>query len=41
MKIYRNEEGKRHRTDGPAFEADGSKEWYLNGVLQKSEGAPA
>ena len=31
--------GKRHRTDGPAYErADGSKSWYLNDQLHRTDG---
>lgn len=38
-KVWRNEHGKRHRTDGPAVEwADGDKAWYLNGKLHRTDG---
>ena len=31
--------GKYHRTDGPAFEyADGTKAWYKNGKLHRTDG---
>ena len=31
--------GKRHRTDGPAFVgADGHKQWLLNGKLHRTDG---
>lgn len=31
-KIWRNENGKYHRLDGPAIELTcGTKEWYING----------
>jgi antitoxin component YwqK of YwqJK toxin-antitoxin module len=34
---YQN--GKIHRTDGPAVEnADGDKEWYQNGKLHRTDG---
>lgn len=30
--LYKNEAGKLHRTDGPAYETvDGYKGWYING----------
>ena len=33
------EEGKFHRTDGPAIEqADGSKAWFINGKLHREDG---
>ena len=38
-KIWRNENGKRHREDGPAVEwANGDKSWYLNGKLHREDG---
>jgi hypothetical protein len=38
-KIWRNQEGQRHRTDGPAFEtAYGYKEWYVNGQRHRTDG---
>ena len=34
---YQN--GKRHRTDGPAVEyANGNKRWYQNGKLHRTDG---
>ncbi len=34
-----NQDGKRHREDGPAIEyADGDKEWFLNGKLHREDG---
>jgi hypothetical protein len=34
---YQN--GKRHRTDGPAIEwANGNNEWYQNGKLHRTNG---
>jgi hypothetical protein len=39
IKRWLNEEGQRHRTDGPAVEcADEYKLWYLNGVLHRTDG---
>jgi hypothetical protein len=39
--LYRNEDGKPHREDGPALELDdGSKYWFRNGELHQ-EGGPA
>jgi len=36
-KRYFNDEGKRHRLDGPAFEgSDGSKFWYINGNYHRN-----
>ena len=36
---YYNENGKLHRTDGPAIEgSDGSKSWWLNGKLHRTDG---
>ncbi len=38
---YKNESGQLHRTDGPAVEySDGSKEWYINGKLSRTDGLP-
>ena len=38
-KSYFNNNGKYHRTDGPAVEyANGIKEWYLNGKLHRTDG---
>ena len=38
-KVWCNEQGKRHRTDGPAVEwADGYKEWWLNGDRHRKDG---
>jgi len=37
IKWYQN--GKRHRTDGPAVEcANGDKEWYVEGKLHRTDG---
>ena len=30
--------GKRHRVDGPAYEAEEYKAWYLNGLLHREDG---
>ena len=39
MVVYRNEDGKRHRTDGPAIEhANGGKFWYINGERHRTDG---
>ena len=45
VKVYKdstewyNENGKRHREDGPAIEySSGSKEWYLNGKCHREDG---
>jgi hypothetical protein len=36
---YFNEQGKRHREDGPAIEhKDGYKSWYINGQWHREEG---
>ena len=38
-KRYYNSEGHRHRENGPAMEwANGSKEWYLNGLIHRESG---
>jgi hypothetical protein len=38
--FYYNDEGKLHRTDGPAIEyVNGEKYWYVNGVHQPVESA--
>ena len=38
-KYWRNDNGKLHREDGPAYEyADGTKEWYINGKLHRLDG---
>jgi hypothetical protein len=38
-KRYYNEQGQRHRTDGPAWEgADGSKAWWVNGQRHRTDG---
>ena len=38
-KFWYNEQGKRHREDGPAVElAIGDKVWYLNGKLHREDG---
>ena len=37
--VYLNDNGQRHRLDGPAYEgADGSKEWYVNGQAHRADG---
>ena len=37
--IWYNRDDELHRIDGPALEeADGSKEWYLNGDLHREDG---
>ena len=34
-----NENGQRHREDGPAYEyADGTRFWYLNGQRHREDG---
>ena len=39
---YRNEDGKRHRTDGPAIICpDGSESWWVNGQLHRTDGPAA
>jgi hypothetical protein len=41
-KTWRNQEGQRHRTDGPAYErANGTKVWYLNGQRHRTDGPAA
>jgi hypothetical protein len=36
---YLNEQGERHREDGPAVEfIDGYKAWYINGDLHREDG---
>lgn len=36
---YFNEQGERHREDGPAVEYnDGGKEWWVNGKLHREDG---
>ena len=37
---WRNENGKLHRTDGPAFEdpTANAKAWYINGKLHREDG---
>jgi hypothetical protein len=38
-KIWCNQEGQWHRTDGPAVErADGTKVWWVNGQLHRTLG---
>ena len=38
-KIWKNEEGKIHRIDGPAVEyPDGSKYWYRDGEIHREDG---
>ena len=37
-KRWHDQQGQRHREDGPAFEAvNGSKEWWLNGKQYTEE----
>ena len=39
---YWYQDGKLHRTDGPAIEyADGDKHWYQNGKLHRTDGPAA
>ena len=36
---HRNEQGQRHRLDGPAVEgANGTKQWFQNGQLHRLDG---
>jgi hypothetical protein len=38
-KTWRNPQGQRHRTDGPAYErANGTKEWFFNDQCHRTEG---
>ena len=38
-KVWRNEKGEAHRSDGPAIEyADGRRMWYKNGFLHREDG---
>ncbi len=38
-KIWKNEKGELHRTDGPAVEkVDGTKEWWVNGLRHRTDG---
>lgn len=38
-KVWRNEEGKLHRLDGPAVEyADGTKVWMVEGKFHRLDG---
>lgn len=38
-KRWENEEGKIHRTDGPAHEgANGTKQWFINGKIHRTDG---
>jgi hypothetical protein len=38
-KEYKNNRGKYHRTDGPAYEySNGSKYWYINGLRHRTDG---
>lgn len=38
-KCWYNEQGRLHRTDGPAIEyANGDKLWYINGTLHRENG---
>ncbi len=36
--FYRNEQGERHREDGPAVEFSGHFEWWINGKLHREDG---
>lgn len=36
-KCWSLNDGRLHREDGPAVEISGKKDWYLNGVWQKTE----
>ena len=38
IKEYRNEEGLLHREDGPALIKEDREEWYLNGVIGRTDG---
>ena len=39
IKCWYNEQGQRHREDGPAIECvNGTKEWYINGKLHREDG---
>jgi len=39
VKYYYNEEGQRHRLDGPAIESsNGTKVWYQKGELHRLDG---
>lgn len=41
-KIWKNDENKYHREDGPAFESkSGLKFWYKNGKLHRDNGPAA
>ncbi len=36
---YHNEQGYRHRTDGPSIEwNNGDKSWWINGKLHREDG---
>ena len=38
-RYYYNEEGRPHRTDGPAIEySNGTKVWYINGLRHRTDG---
>ena len=38
-KYWYNKEDRYHREDGPAIEStDGSKSWYLNGLIHREDG---
>ncbi len=38
-KVWRNENGDRHRVDGPAIiYPDGTQFWYINGKLHREDG---
>jgi hypothetical protein len=39
IKEYKNENGRRHRVDGPAVEyVNGTKAWFLNGERHRTDG---
>ena len=39
IKEYKNENGERHRIDGPAIEySDGGGSWWLNGERHRTDG---
>jgi hypothetical protein len=39
MKVYKNQSGEFHRTNGPAFEYDnGDKFWYVNDNIHREDG---
>ena len=38
LKEYRNKLGELHRTDGPAYEDDHIKSWWINGLRHRTDG---